>query len=90
MGMNIKNPEVEQLAAEVAMIADENKTEAIRKALLERRARLRARAGKLVQRKSLRDYMDRNVWPLIPQTELGRVLTRDEEDKILGYGPQGF
>ena len=36
MGLNIKNPEVEQLAAEIASMMRESKTEAIRRALLER------------------------------------------------------
>ena len=90
MALNIKNPDVEKLAAEVAGLARETKTEAIRRALLERRARLQARAGKPGGRKSLREYMEQNVWPLMPPAELGRVLTREEEDQILGYGPEGY
>ena len=89
MGLNIKNTEVERLATEVAGMAHETKTEAIRQALLERRARLRARSGKPKARRSLREYMERDVWPLVPASELGRVLTREEEDRILGYGPEG-
>ena len=87
MALSIKNPEVEQLAAEVAHLAHESKTEAIRQALLERRARLRARAGESPGRQGLRDYLERDVWPLVPRGELGRVLSREEEDQILGYGP---
>jgi antitoxin VapB len=34
--------------------------------------------------------MERNVWPLIPSGQLGRVLSREEEDQILGYGPEGY
>jgi antitoxin VapB len=90
MGLNIKNLEVEQLANEVASLAHETKTEAIRRALLERRARLRVRTGKPAGRKSLRDYLERNVWPMLPPAEVGRVLTREEEDRILGYGPEGY
>ena len=90
MGLNIKNLEVEQLANEVASLAHETKTEAIRRALLERRARLRARTGNPAVRKSLREYLERNVWPLLPAAEAGRVLSREEEDRILGYGPEGY
>jgi antitoxin VapB len=90
MGLNIKNVDVERLAGEVAGLAHETKTEAIRRALLERLARLQARAGKPGNRKSLREYMERNVWPLIPSGQLGRVLSREEEDQILGYGPEGY
>lgn len=90
MGLNIKNPDVEQLAGEVALLAHETKTEAIRRALLERRARLRAHGGKAVGRRSLGEFMEKNVWPLVPPAQLGRVLSREEEDQILGYGPEGF
>jgi ribonuclease VapC len=90
MALNIKNVEVERLAGEVARLANETKTEAIRRALLERRARMRARAGKPVGRRSLRDYLEQSVWPVIPRRQLGRVLSREEEDQILGYGPHGY
>ena len=90
MALNIKNPEVDKLAAEVARLAHETKTEAIRRALIERRARLHARAGKRGGRSGLRQYLEQNVWPLMPPAELGRVLSRKEEDQILGYGPEGY
>ena len=89
MALNIKNEEVERLAGEVANLMHESKTEAIRRALLERRARLHAR-GRPGGRKSLREYLEQNVWPLMPAGELGRVMTREEEDAILGYGPEGY
>jgi antitoxin VapB len=38
----------------------------------------------------LRAYLERSVWPLVPAGELGRVLTREEENQILGYGPEGY
>ncbi len=90
MALSIKNPEVEKLALEVATLAHETKTEAIRRALVERRARLQARTGKPGGRKSLREYMEQNVWPMVPPNELGRVMSRGEEDQILGYGPEGY
>jgi len=90
MALNIKNADVERLAGEVASLANETKTEAIRRALLERRARLHARAGKPAGRRSLREYLEQSVWPVIPRAELARVLSREEEDQIIGYGPGGF
>ena len=90
MALNIKNLDVEMLVGEVANLAHETKTEAIRRALVERRARLQARLGKPGGRKSLRQYLEQNVWPAMPAGELGRVMSREEEDHILGYGPQGY
>lgn len=90
MALNIKNVEVERLAGEVANLAHETKTEAIKRSLVERRARLQAHAGKPGGRKSLREYLEQNVWPTVPPAELGRVMSREEEDQILGYGPEGY
>lgn len=90
MALNIKNADVERLAAEVASLASETKTEAIRRSLLERKERLRARTGRPGRSKGLREYLERNVWPMMPQAEMGRVMSREEEDRILGYGPGGF
>jgi hypothetical protein len=41
MALNLKNAEVERLAAEVARLTGESKTEAIRRALYERKQRLK-------------------------------------------------
>ena len=41
MALNIKNADVERLASEVARLTGESKTEAIRRALDERRRRLK-------------------------------------------------
>jgi antitoxin VapB len=90
MGLNIKNVDVERLATEVAQLAKETKTEAIRRALLERRTRLQIRAGSPAGRMGLRAYLEKNVWPMMPAAELGHVLSREKEDQILGYGPEGF
>jgi prevent-host-death family protein len=34
-------------------------------------------------------FLEQEVWPLVPDAERGRTLTREEEDAILGYGPRG-
>lgn len=88
MALNLKNPEVEKLAADVARMADETKTEAIRRALLERRARLQVRGKRNISDRGILQFLERNVWPTIP-SELLRHITREEEDEILGYGPGG-
>ena len=88
MALNIKNVEVERLAAEVARLTGESKTEAIRRALDERKRRLK---GSTVADRRTRviKFLERKVWPTIPKNQLGLRLTREEEDAILGYGPAG-
>lgn len=89
MALNIKNNAVERLVEEVARLSGESKTEAVRRALEERKARLAHRVvdGDRVAR--LRRFLETEVWPTIPAEELGRRMTRDEEDQILGYGQGG-
>jgi antitoxin VapB len=88
MALNIKNAEVERLASEVARLTGESKTEAIRRALEERRRRLK-RVSTGERRARVLRFLEKKVWPAVPRAELGRRLSRDEEDAILGYGPGG-
>jgi antitoxin VapB len=89
MALNIKNAEVEQLAAEVATLAGETKTEAIGRALAERKRRLASRVVPVDRRRRALRFLEAEVWPHVPADQLGRRLTTDEEDRILGYGPDG-
>jgi antitoxin VapB len=88
MALNIKNDEVEQLVNEVARLAGETKTEAVRQAMLERRRRLIYRSGRN-RRDRVMTLLELDVWPAVPAGELGRRLTEDEEAEILGFGPEG-
>lgn len=89
MALNLKNPAVERLAAELARLTGESKTEAIRKALEERRRRLRAIAPSDRKRRVL-ILLREQIWKDVPKRELGRRLSRAEEDAILGYGKEGW
>ena len=88
MALNLKNADVERLAAEVARLTGESKTEAIRKSLEERRRRLKGPTAP-ERRERVLHHLKSKVWPGIPKKQLGRRLTRKEEDEILGYGPEG-
>jgi antitoxin VapB len=88
MALNIKNGEVERLATEVARLTGESKTEAIRRALDERRGRLKSASNDTRRARVLR-FLEKRVWSSMPKTQVGRRLTRAEEDEILGYGPGG-
>ncbi len=89
MALSIKNAEVERLATEVAQLTGESKTEAVRRALEDRRSRLafqvtdRDRAGRIDR------FLEQELWPRVPRAALGRRLTREEEEAILGYGAEG-
>src|ERR1700732_1229045 len=69
LALNIKNREVEELAAEVAMITGESKTEAIRKALAQRRQRLARQGRPQARAESLRRLLAEEIWPLLPPGE---------------------
>ena len=86
MALNIKNRATEQLVAEVAAMTGETKTRAVQVALEERKARLSART----RRKSLHQFLEEEIWPLVPETERGQPsLTKAEREEILGIGPDG-
>ena len=88
MALNLKNTHVERLAAEVARLTGESKTEAIRRALDERRQRL-TRTASGDRRERVLHFLKTKVWSTLPKAQLGRRLSRAEEDDILGFGPGG-
>lgn len=90
MALNIKNAEVERLAGELAELLGETKTEAVRRALAERRARVRHRfADPGARRERLRRFLDREIWARVPPDQMGRMPDRAEREAILGYGEGG-
>ncbi len=89
VAINIKNREVERLVSEVAELTGESKTEAVRKALAERKERLKLQVASENRGARLRRFLEEELWPTVPADELGRTLTRAEEEAILGYGDEG-
>jgi len=89
MALNIKNSEVEKLAADVARLANETKTEAIRRALLERMERLRIRRTSYSRKERLESFLLNRVWPQVPKKVLGKKISKAKEERILGYGRRG-
>lgn len=88
MALNLKNAEVERLAAEVARLTGESKTEAIRRALEERKRRLKHMTAD-DRRVRVLKFLEKKVWPTLPDDQRGRRLSPAEEDEILGFGPGG-
>lgn len=89
MALNIKNPEVERLAAEIAQATGESKTEAIRRALSERKARLSFRIAGQSRSLRIRRFLEREVWSRVTEDHIGRAPDRAERERILGYGEEG-
>lgn len=88
VSLNIKNDEVVRLATEIASLTGETKTEAIRKALEERRRRLAFRiADGGVD--GIRRFLEREIWPNVPNEVKGRRISKKERESILGYGRRG-
>ncbi len=76
MALNIKNAQVESLASEVAQLAGETKTEAIRRALEERRVRLSFQVVRENRAEELRGFLEREVWSVIRARSAGRRQTQ--------------
>jgi antitoxin VapB len=89
MALHIEDAEVERLAARVAELAHESETEAVRRALEERMEKLELPAAP-TKRRNVREYFEREVWPQIPPEKLGKPITKEEEEEILGIGPDGY
>lgn len=89
MAVNIKNERVERLLDEVSALTGESKTEAIRRALEERRDRLGRSLTVPNPADRLRRLLEREIWPALPPALRGKRITKAEEEAILGYGPDG-
>lgn len=89
MALNIKDQRTEQLATELARRTGETKTAAVRVALEERSRRLAQRTVAPDRERRLTELLEREIWPQVPPDVLGKPLTREEREAILGYGPEG-
>ena len=82
MALNIRHTETEKLAEEVAKLTGETKTEAVRRALLDRLARLRRDRHE----RKLADELDR----IAKRCARLPVQDRRTADEILGYDENGL
>lgn len=88
MALNIKNADVEHLVEDITAVTGETKTEAIRRALEERKARLAFQMSGSDRGRRIRQFLT-EAWRAVPRKQLGRRLSREEEDALLGYGREG-
>ena len=89
MALNIKDLETERLATEVAAMAGESKTRAVKIALRERKERLAIRVARPERAADLLRFLREEVWAVVPRSVLGRRVSRKEREAILGYGREG-
>jgi hypothetical protein len=72
-------------------MARETKTEAIRRALEDRKNRLALKAGGRADcLKDLTEFLEREVWSKVPPDVLGKKISKREREEILGIGPEGY
>jgi antitoxin VapB len=88
-GMRFNDPEVKRLLAEVTELTGESRAEAVRRSLQERKERLSSLVAPSRRGEGFLRFMEEEIWPKIPESELGRRLTKAEEEEILGCGPDG-
>lgn len=86
MAMNIKDPEAERLVAELAALTAQTKTGAVREAVRAELERVRRVAHP--RRVDLRELLETEVWPTIPEAAR-QPLSAAEEEQLLGFGPDG-
>ena len=79
MALNIKDPDTDRLARELAALTGESITVALKRSIEERLAAVR-------RRRSPRPDLS----GIIRRGRARVVLTRDSEDAILGYGDDGM
>lgn len=90
VALTIKNVEVERLAADVARLTGESKTQAIKVALEERRRRLTSGVDPQARKAELRRFLEEEVWSLVPEDQRGLPHDAARDDEIAGYGPDGL
>jgi len=89
MALNIKNQDVESLVEQVVQMTGESKTVAVRRALEERLRRLSLRVPGDQDESRLIAFLQDEIWAQIPADLLGTRISKEEEERILGYGELG-
>lgn len=82
MALNIKDPEVDRLASELASRWGTTKTDAIRRALNAQMSALQTQ--RTDQEDALMEVMRTEIWPLLRDR---RPVSKADREDILGYAP---
>ena len=81
--MDVPRPRIAPMRVCTVSVA---KTEAVRKALEMRLRELQRKQGfdRVIR------FLEEEVWPQIPPELLGKGISKEEEEEILGYGKEGY
>jgi antitoxin VapB len=90
VALNIKDSEVERLAAEVAAMTGESKTRAVKIALQERKEWLALGVARRLRVQELLRFLEEEIWPRVPRAVLGKRVSRRKREAILGLGQKGM
>ena len=90
MALTIKNADVERLAAEVAGLTGETKTQAIRVALEERRRRLHTGVDPEARKAEILRWLEDGGLASRARGTARQAARPARDDEILGYGPTAF
>jgi antitoxin VapB len=85
MALNIKNPEAQELANEVARLSGQSITAAVIDALRDRKELLERRSQRARRLQLARGFLKMEVWPLRDAAGAAALT----EDDLLGFGESG-
>jgi antitoxin VapB len=90
MALRIEDRETEALVTEITELTGESETDALRAAARERLDRLSSQPARRKRSlEEIREWLETEVWPNIPEELRGRGISKAEREEILGYGPDG-
>lgn len=86
-----KDTETEKLAAEIAEMTGKTEAEAVREALREKKERLEIRSVPGKPQRDLREFFEKEIWPLLPEEELDQPpMSKKEVEDLLSYEEDGL
>ena len=77
------------LIKRIQELTGESKNDVLTRSLDERLRRLTTPLDQSERKQRILHFLETSVWSSLPDAALGQRITQDQEDEILGYGPEG-
>jgi antitoxin VapB len=77
------------LIKRIQELTGESKNDVLTRSLDERLRRLTTPLDQSERKQRILHFLETSVWSSLPDAAPGRRITQDQEDEILGYGPEG-